>query len=692
VAARGGGARGGERDRSHGTDSVGSESAAILERQSAAAETAGPELAAGNLFAGRFRIIGFLGSGGYGSVHRAEDLAGGRIVALKVLRADRERDSSARRIAREAMTSKRVSHPRLIRVFDADPEADRPWIAMEPIEGDSLRDLLRRGPLDVDGAVRIARDVLGALGALHAKGVIHRDVKPGNVMVGRDGIARLGDLGLVTAQEPGDTRETQTGALIGTVAYLSPEQALGRDVTPRSDIYALGITLFECLTGRLPHDRDSTLGTIVAHITQEAPAVVSFRRDCPRWLSSVVARMVERDPARRYASPDDALADIEARRATPAVPAPERILSRLRAPGIAAAGVIAALLSLAALWAQSGARPQGPGPPGPMMSAMVRSGVLSGMDATGRVLWSQALPGAGNDAGYARPSGHHLPERLRVTDLDGDGTNEILVVAAPEGQGKLYAFDARGRPRFEKTVGRPARYGGERLDTYGSGGTFEFREGGARRLFSVAMNVLSHASVLEEIDGEGRTLNEYWTPGHIVSANLVTFRGRRALAIGSYGNEFKGAALSIVDAERPSGHAPAAVARYRCESCPDGGPLAYLRFPGSDIVAAQTRGEGSAAVVFALTTETGGFNVNVAHGGATDESGAPHEAIVAYGLPNDLSRVDTIEPRFSLALAHDALQRRGLLDHAWGSGDVRALEDVRSWDGRAYVALPVRTR
>ncbi len=202
------------------------------------------------VLAERYRLHGLLGRGGMSDVYRADDLLGGGQVALKIVRSDDP--SFARRLVQEAGALERLEHPGLVRLLDAGTIGDRTYLAMELVEGPTLVEVLRDGPMTPTRAARLGRTVAGALAYVHRAGVVHRDVKPGNVMLDADGTARLGDFGIALLSDTSTL--TAEGTTLGTAAYMAPEQLEDHHVGPEADVWSLGIVLLECLTGRRAYE------------------------------------------------------------------------------------------------------------------------------------------------------------------------------------------------------------------------------------------------------------------------------------------------------------------------------------------------------------------------------------------------------------------------------------------------------
>ncbi|MEV8069445.1 protein kinase [Streptomyces sp. NPDC085995] len=262
------------------------------------------------LAGGRYQLRDLLGEGGMASVHLAYDAVLDRQVAIKTLHTELGREPAFReRFRREAQAVAKLTHTNIVSVFDTgEDELDgmaTPYIVMEYIEGRPLgsvldQDVRQYGAMPVDKALKVTADVLAALEISHEMGLVHRDIKPGNVMVTKRGVVKVMDFGIARAMQSGVTSMTQTGMVVGTPQYLSPEQALGRGVDARSDLYSVGIMLFQLVTGRLPFDADSPLAIAYAHVQEEPVAPSTINRSLPPAVDAMIARALKKNPNERF--------------------------------------------------------------------------------------------------------------------------------------------------------------------------------------------------------------------------------------------------------------------------------------------------------------------------------------------------------------------------------------------------------
>ncbi|HET6203499.1 MAG TPA: serine/threonine-protein kinase [Planctomycetota bacterium] len=269
-----------------------------------AGERAAPRSRGGEapLFADRYEILGVLGEGSFGVVYLARDPRLGREVALKFLRSEAFSDPQAQaRFLREARSLASVDHPNVVTVYDLGEVDGRPYLSLERVEGTTLREALESGPFSVAESAAIGRALLSALAAIHAAGLVHRDVKPGNVMLARDGRVKLMDFGL--ARGTASTFDlTGGGITAGTPYYMAPEQWRGKSASPQSDLFALGTLLYECLAGRVPFKAGSVDELQQAVLLDDPPPLRELRPEIPEVLSKIVEKALEKDPPDRFAS------------------------------------------------------------------------------------------------------------------------------------------------------------------------------------------------------------------------------------------------------------------------------------------------------------------------------------------------------------------------------------------------------
>ncbi|MEU6326198.1 protein kinase [Streptomyces sp. NPDC047049] len=259
---------------------------------------------------GRYQLRDLLGAGGMASVHLAYDSVLDREVAIKTLHTELGREQAFReRFRREAQSVAKLTHTNIVSVYDSgEDELDGgmvPYIVMEYVAGQPLRsdldnDIAQHGAMPTEKALKITADVLAALEVSHEMSLVHRDIKPGNVMLNKRGVVKVMDFGIARAMQSGVTSMTQTGMVVGTPQYLSPEQALGRAVDARSDLYSVGIMLFELLTGQLPFDADSPLAIAYAHVQEEPPVPSSINSSLPPAVDALVARALKKNPNERF--------------------------------------------------------------------------------------------------------------------------------------------------------------------------------------------------------------------------------------------------------------------------------------------------------------------------------------------------------------------------------------------------------
>jgi serine/threonine-protein kinase len=270
----------------------------------------GDDTEAGQPFDGRYRVLGRLGVGGMATVYLAEDSSLGRKVALKVMAERYAEDGEfVERFRREAQAAARLNHPNIIAVYDRGEADGRPYIAMEYLQGRTLKQVIQKeGQLSPERAIAIAVQVLAGLRYAHEHGVVHRDVKPHNVLVGDDGRIKVTDFGIAHA---GDPQMTEVGSIVGTAQYLSPEQARGRTVGPQTDIYSLGVVLYEMLAGRVPFEGDSSVAIAMQHVSDAPPPLQALAPDVPDSLALVVAHAMLKEPSQRYGSADEFGADLD---------------------------------------------------------------------------------------------------------------------------------------------------------------------------------------------------------------------------------------------------------------------------------------------------------------------------------------------------------------------------------------------
>ena len=265
----------------------------------------------GELIAGRYELEKLVGSGGMSNVFRAHDRLLERTVALKILHEQFTRDDDyVERFRREARAVAKLAHPNIVTVIDRGEQDGRQFIVFEYVDGPNLKDLTREGPLEAREAIELTLQVARALSFAHERGLVHRDVKPQNVLLNDDGQAKVTDFGIARSLDVQGV--TQTGTVLGTSDYIAPEQARGQRVDPKTDIYSLGAVLYELLVGDVPFSGDNFVAVAMRHVNEPVPSVLEHRPDCPLRLDNAIQCAMAKDPDDRFESMDDFVAELEA--------------------------------------------------------------------------------------------------------------------------------------------------------------------------------------------------------------------------------------------------------------------------------------------------------------------------------------------------------------------------------------------
>jgi serine/threonine-protein kinase len=265
----------------------------------------------GTCLNGRYRLDAQIGAGGMSTVYRAFDTTLERQVAVKLMHREIASDSDQlERFRREARSVAQLNHPHIVGVIDAGEEDGRPYIVFEYVEGETLKDRIRRmGRLPIDEAIAYAIEIARALGAAHARSIVHRDIKPQNVLVDEEGSAKVTDFGIARSLE--EEGLTADGRVLGTTDYVSPEQALGHDVDGQSDIYSLGIVLYEMLVGDVPFHGENQVSVAMKHVREDLPDVQIMRPEISARLAAVLDRMTDKDLAHRHPDAHSLELDLE---------------------------------------------------------------------------------------------------------------------------------------------------------------------------------------------------------------------------------------------------------------------------------------------------------------------------------------------------------------------------------------------
>src|SRR5579859_1732005 len=320
-----------------------------------------PQLTPG-LKIGGYVLVEKLGTGGIGEVWKARDPRLNRVVALKFIAAERPGSTAVRDLLREARAASALNHPNIVTIFEVGEGAESAYLAMELVEGETLRARLKRSRLPLDEALELAQQIVTGLAAAHRNGIVHRDLKPENIMLRVDGLVKLMDFGLAkvvpwaeasTAGLAPASVATDSGAIVGTLTYMSPEQARGKPVTASSDVFSFGIVFYELLTAEHPFQADTAVDTLTAILNKEPASASAKSPAVPQAVSAITSRALEKDSSRRYASGVELSEDLKRARSAQvasattveAAPAMRHTPRWMQAVGVA---LIAAILSVAA--------------------------------------------------------------------------------------------------------------------------------------------------------------------------------------------------------------------------------------------------------------------------------------------------------------------------------------------------------
>jgi len=446
----------------------------------------------GDVIAGRYDLQEVVGTGGMSTVYRAHDRLLERTVALKVLHPHYGSDTEhAQRFRHEARAVAQLSHPGIVTVIDRGESDERQFIVFEYVDGENLKQLSgRRGPLPVQQALELTLQIADGLAFAHAHGVVHRDVKPQNVLVDGDGSAKVTDFGIARSLDA-EHGMTLTGTVLGTSAYLSPEQAAGERVTAATDVYSLGVVLFELLTGDVPFPGENAVAVAMRHLHEPPPSLLERRPDVPVRLAAAVERALAKDPARRFSSMDAFAAELRSCAAEPAAAAvqPTLVVPRTARPRRrrgrlpAVLGALGLLAALAAggvyLFDGSGGGGAGPGggtdvtlrgvtaydpPPGDGKEHDAQARLAT--DGNPTTFWSTetyatpAFGGLKDGVGLVLDAGSAVA--LHTVTVTTDTPGFTAIVRAGDSPGGPFGDDSRSQTVAAETTftldGRTARY------------------------------------------------------------------------------------------------------------------------------------------------------------------------------------------------------------------------------------------
>jgi serine/threonine protein kinase/tetratricopeptide (TPR) repeat protein len=394
-----------------------------------AAAASGAQITAGTILGTRYEIINLLGQGGMGAVYKAKDRELERLVALKVIRPEfAAQPETLHRFKQELILARQITHKNVIRIFDLGEAEGIKFITMEFIEGQDLKSLMvGEGKLPYEEIVRIMDQVGGALEAAHAEGVVHRDLKPQNIMIDKSGKAAVMDFGIARSIEPGAMTMTQTGMLVGTPDYMSPEQVMGEKVDVRSDLFTYGVILYELLVGATPYKADSVQATMFKRTREKAKPPIEVNPEIPRILSDIATKCLEIDPKLRYQSAREILQDFDAWRGGAE---PAQTIAFQRPPGIALSwktisAVVAGLVLLAAgifIVTRSSSKPT-PNPPPAVSLAIIPFHNASGdqsLDWLGSTVAEVLSTDVGESASLRMVSSERVSQMLHDLKISPD--------------------------------------------------------------------------------------------------------------------------------------------------------------------------------------------------------------------------------------------------------------------------------
>jgi eukaryotic-like serine/threonine-protein kinase len=411
----------------------------------------------GSVLSGRYRLRSELGSGGMSTVYLADDATLDRPVAVKILHREMsDQPDQLERFGHEARAAAQLSHPNVVTVIDAGQDGGHPYIVFEYVEGETLKQRIKRlGRLDVIEAVAYTIEIARGIGVAHATRIVHRDVKPQNVLIDEEGRAKVTDFGIARSLDAEGL--TAAGRVVGTTDYVSPEQATGREVDARSDIYSLGVVLYEMLTGEVPFKADNPVGVAMKHVNEGMPDVQGRRRGVSAALAAVVETCTAKNPDRRYPDTIAMLEDLEqalevevvraggvsgeATTVLESVPSPRRRL--LRARGASRVGVAAVMIAAGAALTLAALTGGGVGPSAPAGTDRLELGGAEVFDPPPGDLAEHS-----DQVGFAidgNPTGTvWTTETYQVQDLGKPGVGLILDAGRPATARSIEILSTRG--------------------------------------------------------------------------------------------------------------------------------------------------------------------------------------------------------------------------------------------------------